>query len=213
MFAYCNNNSVNLADKSGCRPNSKFSCTTMTEGSGCPDYGPNIEFLMAFFGVTSPGDVPDLPEGAMIFVENFTCITIYGVTFVEGKTIVFDENKYCEYYFTGVGVGAALTLPVDSVITQGYVYGVNDVSDYCGEFWGLSFYCAATATGGAYAFGGVRAEITAGTGTSVSLGVSRTYYATPQSGWIYGKASMTIVTNPSQYNYWSFLPGNGSVTV
>ena len=97
MFAYCNNNPTNFADAFGCRPSSQFSHTSMTEGSGCRDYGANIELLMAFWGVSSPEDVPNLPEGAMLFVENITCLTIYGVTIIEGRTIVFDENKYCEY--------------------------------------------------------------------------------------------------------------------
>ena len=214
MFAYCNNNAVNFADAFGCRPSSTCSRTTMTEGSGCPDYGPNIQLLMAFFGVTSPNDVPDLPEGAMIFVENITCITIGGITIVEGITIVFDENKYCEYIFTGAGIGVGASLPLDRTITQGYVYGVNDVSDYCGEFWGLSVCCAANAVGGAYAFGGVHGTITAGTSTGVSLGFSRTYYTTPQNDWIYGKANLTFVSNPAQqYPPYSYLPGSESITI
>ena len=205
MFAYCANNPIAYTDPAGYLPDSQFSYKCLGAGGG---RGANTELLMAFFGVTSPNEIPKMPDGAMIFVENTTGITILGLTFIRGSTIVFDEYKYCEYSFTGIGIGAGLSLPLDKTITQGYVYGVNDVADYCGEFWGGSLCCAATAIGGAFAFGGVRGEITAGTSTSVSLSASRTYYITSQTGWIYGRANLTFITVPTSPP--SYLPGRGS---
>ena len=193
-----NSNASNFVEPSPPYVNGYYKESTIESGkSFSPDpYGPNIEYLMAFYGVTSPSDVPALPDGAMIFVENMTSTTVGLVTIVEGRTIVFDEYRYCEYFFSGIGVGLSASLPIDKTITQGYVYGLKDVDDYCGWFVGLSFASAAMAQGGAFASREIYAVITNGTSTGVSLGLCRTYYFTAQSKWIYGKANMTTVIVP-----------------
>lgn len=199
MFVYCNNNPVVYIDATGTAPQHSTVYLKQTSSNGGSGYGPNIDFLMAFYGVSSPSDVPKMPDGAMIFVENITSVSVGPyITVIRGRTIVFDEYKYCEYTFCGVGVGISVSLPLDQLITQGYVYGLNNATDYCGEFWGTSFSCAATASGGAFAFGGVTGEIVTGAGTGVSFGVSRTVYLTSQSDWIYGRANMVVLTNSAQ---------------
>jgi hypothetical protein len=133
----------------------------------------------------------------MIFVENVTSFSeSRGVGIVEGKTIVMDENKYCEYYFVGVGASISKSMPLDRTITQGYVYGIESVDDYCGFFVGGSFNTLATVHGGAYATPRIYAKILGGMGIAPSLSASVTWYKTSQLDWIYGHANLVTVTNP-----------------
>ena len=195
MFAYCGNNpAVN------CDPYGNAYTDIYTVSFDCvQDYAPNTKFLMAFYGVESPSEIPEIPEGAMIFVENITSLSIcYGLTIIEGKTIVMDATKYCEYVFVGIGWSESRSMPIDKSITQGYVYGISNVNDYCGWFVGASGNMLSTAFGGAYASAEVYAKIVSGMGFAPSVGVSVTYYFTAQSDWIYGPANMYIVTNPYQ---------------
>lgn len=195
MFAYCGNNPIINCDPHGCAYTDIYAvCFDRTD-----DYAPNIKFLMAFYGVGSPSDIPEMPEGAMIFVENITSLSIYnGIVIVEGRTIVLDAHKSCEYTFVGIGWGVSKSIPLDRTITQGYVYGVNNVEDYCGLFVGTSGNMLATAFGGAYASPEVYAEIISGMGYAPSIGVSVTYYLTGQSDWIYSPANMIVATSPYQ---------------
>ena len=192
MFAYCNNNPVSYTDILGC---SRVPCTVCIDDGGA--YPPNIEFLMAFYGADTPGEVPDLPEGAMIYAENITSISFSnGVCFIQGKTVVFDEYRYCEYDFSGFGWGVSKSMPLDMAITQGYVYGLENVSDYEGVFFGGTFNMLSNAAGGALALNKVYAEVVYGMSYAPSIGASVTYYSTSQSDWTYGKANMVILTNP-----------------
>ena len=91
-------------------------------------------------------------------------------------------------------------MPFDRTITQGYVYGIEDVNDYCGLFLGGSGNMLSTAFGGAYSSPEVYAEIVSGMSYASSVGVSVTWYMTGQSDWIYGPANMVVVTNPYQHS-------------
>ena len=174
--------------------------THLADGGG--GYGPNIDFLKAFYGVQSRKAVPEKPEGSMYFVENITSVTVCGgMTIIEGRTIVFDEYKYCEYFFVGIGYSVSMSIPLDMVITQGYVYGINNVNDYCGFFLGASANMLVTCYGGAWANPEVYAEIVSGMSYAPSLGASATWYTTNQTGWIYGKANLSPDVNPYQYQF------------
>ena len=205
MFAYCNNNPVVLVDVSGCRPTNHFlrECFDGGTSSGSA----NTEFLMAFYGVDSPREIPQMPEGAMVFVENITSVSFnMGLCFFEGRTIVMDANKYCEYFFSGIGFSYSMSIPLDVTVSQGYVYGVKHVEDYCGNFVGGSVNMLSNISGGAYASQDVYAQITGGMSYSSSLGFSVTYYITAQTGWIYGTAPMTVISNPYQFSPFSTSP-------
>ena len=202
MFAYCNCNPIIFQDPSGTIV--RFSTAMVRDDSpacGVSEYGPNIEFLMAFYGVESPGEVPEMPEGAMIFVENIT-----GFTFgkaggpVMGRTIVMDQYKYCEYSFVGWGYSYSKSMPLDRSVSQGYVYGVQHVEDYCGYFLGGSSNMLSMLNGGAIAPGGVYAVIMGGTGIAPSVSGSFTYYKTAQTDWVYGRANMVVLPNPYSYS-------------
>jgi len=137
----------------------------------------------------------------MIFVENITSLSVYkGVNIIEGRTIVMDANKYCEYTFVGIGWGVSMSLPLDRTITKGYVYGLDSVGDYCGLFFGGSNNALSTVFGGAYASPKVYSEITGGMSYSSSIGGSITWYMTGQTDWIYGPANMVVVPNPHQFS-------------
>ncbi len=197
MFAYCNNNPIYFVDPFGYRPTNKVEFICLEDDG----YGPNTKFLMAFYGVDSPKDIPEMPEGAMIFVENVTSVSLFmGIGIVEGRTIVMDANKYCEYMFVGIGWSESRSIPLDRSITQGFVYGIRNVEDYCGLFMGASSNMLATSFGGAYASPEVYAEIMGGMSYAPSVGASVTWYLTGQSGWIYGPANMVVVTNPNQFS-------------
>ena len=121
MFAYCNNNPIVFADTTG---NARVLCTERFDDGGTN--APNMEYLMAFYGVSSPSEVPDLPENAMVFVENIvSASSSFGFYIVKGKTVVFDAEKYSEYVFIGVGWGISKSMPLDKVVSQGYVYGIK----------------------------------------------------------------------------------------
>ena len=178
MFAYCRNNPSNRRDLFGCAD----------EPANEEELNQNIENIMTLFGVASPEDIPPLPENAMYFLENTTIVTICGIAWVHGISIVMDCDKYCMYVFNGISVGVSL-LPHDFSVTAGYVYNVNDVSDFCGAFYGASYNEIYDINGGAIASNGVYTEIISGVGYgSASLGTSITYYETTATDWTYGKA-------------------------
>ncbi len=142
-----------------------------------------------------------MPDGAMIFVENITSLSNKsGISIIEGRTIVMDENKYCEYTFVGIGWNKSLSMPLDRIVSQGYVYGLEDVTDYCGLFIGSSANMLSDIYGGAIASRKVYAEITGGMSYAPSVGGSITLYMTGQSDWIYGRANMVVIPNPYQYS-------------
>lgn len=150
----------------------------------------NIENMMMFFDVDSADDLPELPENCMVFIENIWSITIAGITYVHRTTIVMDEDKYCMYSFNGVSYGVS-GVAHDYCETVGYVYNVEDVSDFCGFFYGGSFNEMYRISGGAVATNGVYSEIISGVGYgSASLGLIITHYSTPSGDWTYGKASI-----------------------
>lgn len=194
MYTYCNNNTINAYDPCGY---AAWGTNTVAMCDGGSGYGPNVEFLMAFYGVTSPSEIPEMPDGAMIFVENITSVSNKaGLGIVEGRTIVMDAYRYCEYTFVGIGRSVSKSIALDRTVTQGYVYGLESVDDYCGRFVGGSANLLSTAAGGAIASLDVYAEITGGMGYAPSVGVSVTWYRTAQTNWIYGRANMVVLTNP-----------------
>ena len=207
MFAYCNNDPENSCDSYGYGPMNGGSRTcfyVILECGSANTSSPNDEFLMAFYGVSSSNDIPDMPDGAMIFVENITSWSRGNLSVIKGYTVVFDSEKFCEYSFGGVGVGVSKSIPLDKTITQGYVYGVTDVSDYCGIFAGGSVNMLAQFSGGAIglplANPMVYTNVEGGAGYSPSVGLSLTWYGTKQTDWIYGKANLCTLVNPYQHN-------------
>ena len=184
MFAYCGNNPVVNIDPTGTL------YETSAGGESSVPTGQNTENILKFFGVTSVEDLPDIPDNAMLFMENITCITIAGVCFISGKAIVMDCDKYCLYTFSGISVGYS-SIPYDHYVTKGYVYNVNDVSDYCGLFYSGSANYLVSVNGVALSTSDVYAEIIDGAGfLSISAGLSVANYSTPHSDWTYGQAKI-----------------------
>ncbi len=197
MFAYCNNSPQNYVDSSGCaatwtntyveNPNRiSFLAELFQEKPA----GQNVENMMEYFNVDSVEDLPALDDGCMVFAENISAISLGFVTLIYGKTILMDNDKYCEYTFFGPSFGVSV-IPFDYCMTTGYVYDVYDVDDYCGFFVGGSFNGVIEVHGGAFAFNGVTQSITQGTGLlSASLGISFPHYSAESADWIYGKANI-----------------------
>lgn len=142
--------------------------------------GQNIENMLAFFGVDSPEELPEMSDDCMVFLENTWIFSILGLSYVQGASIVMDADKYCMYSFWGFSAGAS-GIPYDYSVTKGYVYGVKNVEDFCGNFYGATFNGIADIEGGARATNGVRSDIICGNGfMSASAGFNITRYDTPQ---------------------------------
>ena len=203
MFAYCNNNPSSCLDPYGSRPVSVLErfgdipIPTPTSTENKPRN--NDAAVSAFYGVSSSDDIPPIPDGAMLFVENIISVNVGPLaSIVRGKTIVMDRDKYCEYFFWGVGAGISGVSGalLDKSYTKGYVYGLTNVTDYCGLFLGTSSNLVTSVQGGAWApSNGVYAEIIGGTNITASVGTSATYYFTSQADWIYGPVDFYIVPN------------------
>ena len=200
MLAYCNNNPVFGVDSCGLRPMSsleRFGNNSIPVPKKEDNQRrSNDAAVAAFYGISSSNVIPTIPEGAMLFVENTTSINIGTyASVVRGKTLVMDRDKYCEYYFWGLGAGygGINGAPLDKSYTKGYVYGVTDISDYSGFFFGGSSNMVSSVQGAAWAPNGVYAEIIEGTNVAASIGGSTTYYFTSQSDWIYGAADFYVV--------------------
>lgn len=163
----------------------------------------NIDNMMKFYGVDSPNDIPVLPPNAMAFMENIRSVG----PLVEGRTILMDNDKYCEYVFFGVGssvTGFVGTNGADLSVTAGYVYNVNKPEDFAGIFGAASGTMTIGAGGGAIAPNGVYSEILGGNSQLAgSVGISVTYYIQKQDDWVYGKAPITWYTVPSNSGTWS----------
>ena len=196
MFVYCGNNPIIYEDSSG---------TRHEIGAGAVGpykrKGQNIENMMKFFNVSSADELPPLPDNAMVVAENvLTLPTPFGFSFVYGRSIVMDNDKYCEYTFSGYSYGGGF--PVDRYDTVGYVYGVEAVSDYEGLFLGGSVNLIADIQGGAVAPNKVWSEVIGGNGfISASSGVSITNYTASSADWIYGKANVHWYVSPHAKRY------------
>ena len=195
MFAYCRNMPINRKDTLGLL-DENASESNSTDG--------NVENMMNFFGVSTPEDIPALEDDCMVFMESISSYSIGALSFVAGRTIVMDRDKYCEYSFVGIGYGYGV-LPVDSCVTGGYVYGVREPSDYAGAFFGASANLVMDGSGGAVAPNGVTAKILGTYGyLSPSIGMTATYYTSSSEKWIYGKANIKWHSNshrpPSKKN-------------
>ena len=200
MFAYCNNNPVSCADSYGSKPFSvleRFGDTPMPDPPKKERSKKNNDAAVsAFYGVSS-NDIPEITDGAMLFVENIVSVNVYkALLIVRGKTLVMDRDRYCEYFFWGISIGSGgvKNALANKAYTKGYVYGIEEVTDYCGPFLGGSTNFVTSAQGGAWA-PGVRAKIIEGTNSIASVGGSATWYFTSQSDWIYGAADFYIVPN------------------
>ena len=209
MFVYCGNNPVNCEDPDGYRPIwektyggvTMYTDTALSAGGSSGTYGANTYNMMQFYGVNSPEEIPALPDGAMVFVESVTSVSpLPFVSCIRGRTIVMDNDKYCEYYFTGTGASVS-AVPFDSVITGGYVYGVKEPGDYSGLFVGGSTNMLYYGNGGAVAPNGVYAEILGVYGqVGPGYGVSITGYTALSSSWIYGLAPIQWFERPQLPN-------------
>jgi len=199
-FAYANGNPVSFVDPFGLSPDIRVSNAQEHEGDK------NIDNMLAFFGVDSVEELPTLPENCMVFVENITTITIMGVAYVHGVTIVMDNDKYCMYSFNGVSMGVS-GIPYDYSVTKGYVYNMESVDDFNGVFFGGSINYLTDIVGGAVAPNGVTSEIIDGVGyMAPSISGSVTFYDTPYTDWQYEKAEINFQQHP--YNY---LPSLGNL--
>ena len=201
MFAYCNVNPVNYSDHCGF---ASWGTNTVIIIDGWKRRNKkNSQAMELFWGGDSDAASQGLPEGSMAFVENIYVIPtlIPGVSYIWGKTIVMDDEKYCEYTFRGLATGVS-TIPFDVAVTKGLVYGLESATDYCGTFWGYGANFMMAASGGAVASDTVYAEIISGMSyLSGSASFSLTYYSTTSSTWTYGAAPLTEWPNP--YNYQS----------
>ena len=156
----------------------------------------NIENIMKFFGVNNPEDLPELPENAMIVLENSKSLGFI----VEGKAIVMDSDKYCEYVFlgvswskSGVGLSGKKIDGADMAATGSYVYNVNTPSDYSGVFISSSSVFGDLAVGGALSIGKVYSIIMGGESQLAGsfTPISGTYYFALSDTWIYGEAPIS----------------------
>ena len=169
MFSYCRNNPASRTDLFG-----------YADEDAKEKAGQNIENMLAFFGVDSPEELPEMSDDCMVFLENTWIFSILGLSYVQGASIVMDADKYCMYSFWGFSAGAS-GIPYDYSVTKGYVYGVKNVEDFCGNFYGATFNGIADIEGGARATNGVRSDIICGNGfMSASAGFNITRYDTPQ---------------------------------
>ena len=161
--------------------------------------GQNIENMMELFNVDSADKLPALPDNGMVVIENVSAIPIAsGFSYVRGRSIVMDENKYCEYVFLGISYG--IGFPFDRYDTVGYVYGVKDVGDYNGLFLSGSVNVISDIQGGAVAPNGVSAKIIGGHGfISATAGTSITYYKALSDSWIYEKANINFYVSPYSF--------------
>ena len=187
MFAYCNNNAIQRVDPHG----KKYTSALGVDNIGA---APNVQNIMNVFGVCSPLDIPERPDNAMIFMETVTSIPTPIGTIVFGHTIVMDDIKYCTYDFTGVGVAGLSKIKFFSqATTAGYVYNLDDPSDYAGRFTGGSVNLLKDGWGGAWAPGSnVYAVILGTEGYLVTdVGFTFTNYTQNCSKWIYGQAPIT----------------------
>lgn len=133
-------------------------------------------------------------------VSSFASSSVYSLEsvrltglFLQYANILSHAEPLCAYLYSSLQL-VLLSLsgiPYDYSETKGYVYGINKVEDFCGNFYGAAFNGIANIEGGAWARNGVHSEIIYGNGfMSASAGVSITRYDTPQGDWIYGKANI-----------------------
>lgn len=160
---------------------------------------PNKDTICTIFGVDEIENIPGYEKGCMFFVENTYSVSTGVFSFVRGKTIVMDQDRYCEYVFGGCSPGLSFPgCPGDATISQGIVYGVNSPDDYSGLFGGITANMVVSGAGGAISPNGVSAKILYLEGyVFPSFGVSGTYYIQGSSHWIYGKAPVEI--HPSRF--------------
>lgn len=152
----------------------------------------NTYNMMQFFGVSDPTEIV-LSKNAMVFVENTRSLSVgkWGLSIVEGHTVVMDFDKYCEYLFGGIAFGPSVFHYGDIGMISGYVYNVKHPSDYSGLFFGGSALSALSADGGAYALNGVYAQIIYGWSLlGGSAGFSMTFYKQYSNNWIYDAANI-----------------------
>lgn len=185
MFAYCRNSPANRTGLGG-----------YADEAAQEKTGQNMENMLAFFGVDSPEGLPEMPDDCMVLLENTWTFLICRTSFVHGTSIVMDADKYCTYSFWGFSVGAS-GISYDFSVAKGYVYSIENIEDFFGNFYGTAFNGVADIEGGAWASNGVHSEIICGNGfMSASAGFSITRYDTPQKSWKYGKAKINWYKNP-----------------
>ena len=179
MFAYCRNNPVIRID-----------CFGLSDGKCTRSKGSNEENIRKFFGLDEDDELPELEDGCMLLLDNIMVIPLAGpFAVVRGHCVLMDYDKYCEYYYWGLSASYSL-IPFDYQEVKGYVYGVEDVDDYSGLFFGASESNAVDCKGGSIAFNGVTVIIIGGEALSSSIGCSATYFAALYDDWQYGKVNI-----------------------
>ncbi len=166
----------------------------------------NTYNMMQFFGVSDPTEI-ELPDNAMVFLENTQSVSIFktGASMIRGHTIVMNFDKYCEYDFHGLGYGPTGIPLGDINVTGGYVYNIINPTDFAGFFAGASANLPSNSTGVSGAFNGVYMEVFGGeSSVAGSAGFSATWYNQRQSQWVYGKANINWYNSPKS----SFNPFN-----
>jgi len=153
---------------------------------------PNKELVDMFnYGYEKPYTLKD---NEFYYVEEATIIGLitYGVL---GRVILFNEDKYAQYYYYGFNLaGSLIAVPYNHIWTRGIATNIHKVSDYTGKFG--NFSSVAAASGSSISIGKndegewVRADSDAMEELfpSGSTGVSFQWYESETEDWIYDKA-------------------------
>ncbi len=151
----------------------------------------NEDNIRQFFGLGENDELPVIEDGCMLLLENIYYAPIPGTvfSFVRGKSILMNREKYCEYVYYGIS-GSKSAIPYGYEEVKGYVYGVKDPEDYSGLFFGGAWNSSTNANGGAFALNGVYSKIISGEALTPSLGISVTFYYSLYKEWQYGKAAI-----------------------
>ena len=192
LYCYCRNNYVGFVDIYGY---AEQNCIGKA----------NSENVRLFFGLDANSDLPSLENDCMLFIENVNSFSIPGtnVAIIKGQPIIFNYDQYCEYDYWGISYGKG-TFVYEYSETKGFVYGVKNVEDYNGIFFGNTNNLVGTASGGAVATNGVKATIVSGQSTSSSSSFSITSYKSRYSTWQKGTAPISWHSGL----YWQ-IPGSG----